>query len=292
MVDDEIIPGEYYAETLSENGITVDVARTTEQALAFLNTEVFYHVVFLDVLIHESDSIFTAMESAHGLETGFVFYERYVRALRPITPVIFLTHSANHYHAVKIQQFPSCKLIHKVETLPGELVEIVRAIVKDSMETLFEDRNQSGGSPKVVPLITNFREEVLRWFAKHPERLYHLSARQFEELVAEILSDMGLDVELTKATRDGGVDIYARLRHEVGSFLMVVECKRYAPENAVGIGVVQRLYGIQQTQRANKGLIVTTSYFSEPAIQEANKLNNMIDLDDYQALKTWLARYK
>jgi DNA-binding transcriptional regulator/RsmH inhibitor MraZ len=58
-------------------------------------------------------------------------------------------------------------------------------------------------------LITDMRSVVKQYFRKHPEKLYDISPRDFEKLVAEILRDMGFDVVLTKVTRDGGVDIYA-----------------------------------------------------------------------------------
>ena len=92
-------------------------------------------------------------------------------------------------------------------------------------------------------------------------------------------------------TRDGGVDIYAFVRHAVASFLMVVECKRWAPDKAVGIEVVQRLYGVQQSKSASKSLIVTTSYFSSPALEQCREYRGLMELRDFEDLKTWLDRY-
>ena len=43
----------------------------------------------------------------------------------------------------------------------------------------------------------------------HPELMRNLSPRKFEELVAELFSDMGYEVVLTPATRDGGFDFKA-----------------------------------------------------------------------------------
>ena len=106
-----------------------------------------------------------------------------------------------------------------------------------------------------------------------------------------ILEDMGFDVELTKATRDGGVDIYAYLRHEIGCFLTLVECKQRSPDHPVGVEIVQRLYGIQQTKHASKAMIVTTSFFSQPAKAEAELHKGLIELKDYDVLKAWLKCY-
>ncbi|MBL8178744.1 MAG: restriction endonuclease, partial [Bryobacterales bacterium] len=82
------------------------------------------------------------------------------------------------------------------------------------------------------------------------------------------------------------------LNHPIGRFLTIVECKKYASKEPVGIDVVQRLYGIQQTKQANKALIVTTSFFTKPAKEEAALHNNLIDLKDFHSLKVWLAKYR
>lgn len=135
-------------------------------------------------------------------------------------------------------------------------------------------------------------QEIKRYLAQHPEKLYDLNPRRFEELIADILKDLGFDTELTKATRDGGRDIYAHVRNQVTSFLMFVECKRWAKNSKVGVNVVQRLHGAAKASGAHKAMIVTTSFFTLPAQRERRKIENEFDLADYNTLKDWLARYK
>jgi len=143
-------------------------------------------------------------------------------------------------------------------------------------------------SSKLLPI----NEELKRYFSLHPEKLYNLHPRKFEELVADILKDFGFDVELTSATRDGGFDIYAYMKTQIGIFLTFVECKRWKPTKPVGIEVVQRLQGVQHINNAHKSMIVTTSYFSQPAILESKKHKNLMELVDYNNLKEWLERYQ
>jgi len=71
-----------------------------------------------------------------------------------------------------------------------------------------------------------------------------------------------------------------------------VECKRYRPPKTVGIDVVQRLYGVQHSLRANKSLIVTTSSFTSPAIEECKSYEPQMELKDYYDLKNWLSLYR
>jgi restriction endonuclease Mrr len=142
-----------------------------------------------------------------------------------------------------------------------------------------------------VVLLEDINEELLRCLAHHPKTLYDLTSRKFEELIAKILKDFGFDVELTKTTRDGGVDLYAYLKNRVSDFLVLVECKKYSPDNSVGVDIVRQLYGVQEAQKANKSLIVTTSFFTKPAQDFRKLILSEMDLKDYDDLKVWLENY-
>lgn len=71
----------------------------------------------------------------------------------------------------------------------------------------------------------------------------------------------------------------------------MVECRKYAPENKVGVGIIRQVTGVHHLKRATKSLIVTTSYFSPDAIKEAKAFENQLDLKDYEAIKDWLRKY-
>lgn len=131
--------------------------------------------------------------------------------------------------------------------------------------------------------------EMLAYFRRHPEQLYLLTPRKFEELVAAIFSNNGFSVELTPETRDGGVDIIAVHKSALtGNTVHLVECKRYAPDNGVGIGVVQRLLGTVSQMKANKGVIVTTSFFTRDAMKVAKDTEHTLSLKDYGDILSWL----
>ncbi|WP_332023252.1 restriction endonuclease, partial [Kaistella sp.] len=118
-----------------------------------------------------------------------------------------------------------------------------------------------------------------------------LTPRKFEELVASILEDLGFDVTLTKQTRDGGSDIIASIRNAVTSFLILVECKKYSPENKVDVGIIREVVGVQTFKNPSKSIIVTTSRFTKDAIKEASQMKDKLDLKDYDNLKEWLSKY-
>ena len=87
---------------------------------------------------------------------------------------------------------------------------------------------------------------------------------------------------MTKKSNDAGVDGFAR--HPDG--LIIVQCKRHAPENLVGRPVVQQIKGVIEENEVWRGYIVTTSYFTGDAKESAIK-NEKIFLADMNILVEW-----
>jgi restriction system protein len=115
-----------------------------------------------------------------------------------------------------------------------------------------------------------------------------LAPRRFEELVAELFRDKGYDVELTPPSKDGGIDIIAVSRSDVGSAMTLIECKRYAESNRVGVDIVRGLYGVVEEQKASRGQIVTTSYFTKGAKAFRDKVPYRLGLADFDLLSAFL----
>jgi len=130
--------------------------------------------------------------------------------------------------------------------------------------------------------------EMLELLASTPDQLHKLTPRQFEEVVAELFAKQGYDVTLTATSRDGGTDLYVADNRGIGSFLYVVECKKYRPDRPVGVGLVRELFGVVQAARATAGILATTSYFTSGAKDFQRELQYQLSLRDYAALKAWL----
>lgn len=136
--------------------------------------------------------------------------------------------------------------------------------------------------------VSEINDWILNELNKNPTDLYKLSSYRFEELIAEILIRKGYKVELTPATRDGGKDIYAVSQNDLGSFLYIVECKKYKPTHKVGVNVLRDLYGVLSKERATYGVVVTTSYFSKPAQEFQQDVTFQMSLQDFSSIKKWL----
>lgn len=132
--------------------------------------------------------------------------------------------------------------------------------------------------------------ELYEYLNKEPEALYNLAPRKFEELVANIFKNNGFTVELTPSTRDGGYDIFACQNNSFsGQSIYLVECKRHKPSNKVGIGIVRQLLGVMLSEnKATKGIIVTSSTFTNPAIELQENNSHRLALNDYDDLTDWI----
>lgn len=136
--------------------------------------------------------------------------------------------------------------------------------------------------------VSEVNDWMLNELNKNPTDLYKLSSRRFEELIAEIFMRKGYDVELTPTTRDGGKDIYVASKNDFGSFLYIVECKKYNLNHKVGVSVLRDLYGVLSKEKATYGIAVTTSYFSKPAKEFQQELQFQMSLKDFDSIKQWL----
>jgi restriction system protein len=144
--------------------------------------------------------------------------------------------------------------------------------------------------PKSLSIYcSELESEMIQFFRRHPEQMYSMPPRKFEELIAAIFKNHGFKVQLTPETRDGGIDIIA-VEHSnlTGESIHLIECKRYAPYNYVGIGVVQRLLGVVTQTQATRGIVVTTSFFTSDAKKVGSDTKHILTLRDYDLLVEWL----
>jgi restriction endonuclease Mrr len=144
----------------------------------------------------------------------------------------------------------------------------------------------------VAPRIITANDNLILKLKKKPGDLYKITPRQFEEVIADLLTDMGMEVELTPATRDGGKDILAYMNTEMGKFLTLVEAKQHNKSRPVGVSLVRSLYGTLVDHQATSGMLVTTSRFAKPAKQFQERHRYQLSLKDYQDVVSWILKYK
>ena len=141
---------------------------------------------------------------------------------------------------------------------------------------------------EIIQASSIINDRLLEEFRKKPDKMLSLSPREFEELIAELFLREGFSVEITPFVKDSGKDIIAVKHDHLGTHLYFAECKRYAPQYPVGVDYVRSLYGIVELEKATKGILATTSYFTSGAEKFAREVKYRIGLNDYDDIKDWL----
>ena len=109
--------------------------------------------------------------------------------------------------------------------------------------------------------IKRFRE--WRYLSSTIGQIDQMEGKEFEIFLKIYFEKLGYKVSLTQASHDYGADLVCSNRDEV----LVVQAKRY--EANVGNAAVQQVVAAQAYYEADRGLVVTNSYFTKPAIELA-----------------------
>ncbi len=126
------------------------------------------------------------------------------------------------------------------------------------------------------------------------ERIMSCSPSFFERLVIDLLIKMGYGGSREEAgkaigkTGDEGIDGIIK-EDKLGLDIIYIQAKRW--NNPIGRPEIQKFVGALHGQRAKKGIFITTSSFSQSAIDYVNKIENKIILIDGEKLTDFMIEY-
>lgn len=152
-------------------------------------------------------------------------------------------------------------------------INLLRVDKKVCLRNLGAHVSQRPGEMQPVKPIVNF-DMVDKRFVEQSDILKELDTRQnlmelnpfeFENLVSNLFTKMGLDTKQTRSSKDGGVDAVAYDQRPVLGGKVVIQAKRY--KDTVGVAAVRDLYGTMMNEGANKGILVTTSGYGPDAYE-------------------------
>ena len=118
-------------------------------------------------------------------------------------------------------------------------------------------------------------------------KIDNMSGQEFEEVVSRLLYKMGFEVETTKVTGDGGIDIIAKSEKPIIEGRYIIQCKRH--DSNISEPVIRDLFGVMTSERANKGILITNSCFTTASIAFAKE--KPIELIDGDNLRKLLEKY-
>lgn len=177
--------------------------------------------------------------------------------------------------------------------IKGENIDSILSLTHDP---LYDLSNQILIPKKEIlsttrPIIVSANNKLILSLKKQPGDLRKLTPREFEVLLADLLRDMGWEVELTKQTRDGGADILAYLNTDIGRLLCLVEAKHYREDRKIGVDLVRTLYGTLCDAQANSAMLVTSSSFTSDAKVFQQKHKYQLALSDYSDVVRWILKF-
>ena len=106
-------------------------------------------------------------------------------------------------------------------------------------------------------------------------KLHILPFDKFEKLVGDVLERMGYGrSEFTPISHDGGIDVVLS-QDTLGLERVYVQAKRWE-NRSVGSPEINKFVGSLDSHDASKGIVVTSSTFSEPAKHAADRNKNYI----------------
>lgn len=144
--------------------------------------------------------------------------------------------------------------------LKGVELPIVGAVIEQKDERLKTSRENL--SRLQQEHITAFKDSLLK-------RLKNLTPRAFEIFCKELLKAYGFDgLVVTKASRDGGIDGYGKLKIGLSHLSVAFQCKRWN-NSPIGRREIQSFRGATVT-RYQQALFFTTSTFTVDAKKEAH----------------------
>jgi restriction system protein len=115
---------------------------------------------------------------------------------------------------------------------------------------------------------------------EHDENLASMPWEDFEHLVAQLFewefARDGVEVRVTRASRDRGVDAILFDPDPLRGGKFVLQAKRYT--KPVDVAAVRDLYGTVMNEGANRGILITTSSYGPDAYEFAkNKPLSLVD---------------
>jgi hypothetical protein len=144
--------------------------------------------------------------------------------------------------------------------VPGEREEFVQTFRPERTLT----REPEPPPPTSVAIIRESSVKLAECIAASPNQLDHIEWRDLERMVAVVFDALGFEVQLSRGSKDGGVDV--RLRNGPGVYL--VQVKHWLSGKQVGKDCVRLFVSVVLCEMPDTtGIILSTSGFTHDAVE-------------------------
>lgn len=229
-------------------------------------------------LLKNSGFTMAALEAAKQYQSHLQLIDRY-----GLTKMLEqYERNKQNFAFILFEKFNKLKLnivVHLQDPAPETLEEL--DISKTGLE-----QSQKSALVSVDKLPLRLISRILQC----PNDIRNITPRQFEEFIAELLSQLGFtNVILTPRSCDGGKDVIAS--HSINGIPLsfYFECKKYAEGNKIQLDTLRALLGTvaHDARNVNKGVLVTTSTFTK-GCHDFILAESRLDGKDYNGILGWI----
>lgn len=277
LVDDEPRATRRIGKMLRSKGFSVHVAPSADRALDKLNR---YPVdaVILDMRFGDE-----------GSPDGLALAQQ-IRAINPSLPLVGMSSFAVTAYRARDTDANVNQWLKKVDIVEKRNSD---AFVDELVNKIQLSKVVVPEPPPPKPIVDVIG--VGRILAKHlayePTLVHGLSPEEFEELICDRLSAMGLEAQRVGGTfqKDGGIDIVFWSNASSFPFLGAAQVKHHRrPRTKESVGSVRDFAGAIAGQAFGAGIIVTNTSFTADAEWFARERAKLIRLRDYHDVCRWL----
>ena len=239
----EIIPAEALWKYIKVRDAIEAKPRTAAESnkiykmvLAQVTLRTLYEIFTADTLGHIKAIFFNGLVNDDDPTTG-----------RPIRPrLVSLRADRNEYLDRDFSRLDPVKALQSLRAnfspAPTELLPVPAVVEFDVSDPRFIEEQD---------IISSLDERT---------NLVELTPDAFEQLITNLFNKMGFDAHPTRTSKDGGVDCIAYYKKAIVGGKYVIQAKRWT--NTVQVDAVRDLFGAMDHERANKGILITTSRFA------------------------------
>ncbi|MFT5667867.1 MAG: restriction system protein [Vicingaceae bacterium] len=217
---------------------------------------------------------------------GVIFYDRVSWALSYLHMAGLLDKPKRGVYKISIKGLEFVKTPDKINSYVKKQVE-KRGSTKQPKKEKLSDRllfeetdSESTPQEKLNNSFNNIKKSI---YSEILSTILSKNPFEFERIVVQLLQKMGYGGEIkdsgivTKKSNDGGID--GVIKEDIlGLGRINIQAKRYKLDNGISREEIQKFVGALAVAQSNKGVFITTSYYSKGALQYAESLNGATTL--------------
>lgn len=237
---------------------------------------------FMEPLINHFHLSETEVNEVYPSGNGYIFYDRVSWALSYLNMAGLLDKPKRGFYKINEIGLELVKTPNTVDDFIEKQLtkrDQTKKNKKNSQEgfNIEEPLNNLTPQEKLYASFSSIRSSVYQDILN---TILSKTPTEFEKLVVALLQKMGYGGEIkdsglvTKASNDGGID--GIIKEDIlGLGRINIQAKRYKLDSAIGREEIQKFVGALAVAQSNKGVFITTSYYSKGAIEYAANLNGM-----------------